>query len=161
MQINRFAQYVSELGGKDFSVLSFKSQDDLRTQLAQIPGLPFDVQRIEFYEQGEDELHADAREIHRRLGGRVLFVSHWDTDHKGRRIPQRTVIRNALNRLVLDDGVFFLDPTPYTRRAKDAFIDLGHYAEWFKPIMGRVIANRLSEVIGVEPQELVAVPAGA
>lgn len=155
MQINRFAQYIGELAGTQFNALSFKSQDDLRAQLAPIPGLPIDAQRIEFYEQGEEEICVDLREIHRQLGGRVLFVCHWDTDLKGRKIAQRTVVRNALNRLVMDDGFFYLDPTPYARRVPDVFVNQGHYADWFKPIMGRILANRLSEVIGVEPLDLV------
>jgi hypothetical protein len=161
LQINRFGSYVRDLAGPDFSSPNFKSQAALRAQLAQIPNLPFDSERIEYYEQAEDELYADALAIHRQLGGRVLFVSHWDTDHKGAKIGQRTVIRNALNRLALDEGVFFLDPTPYARRTPGAFVDLGHYADSFKPIIGRVIANRLSEVMGVEPLDLVAAPAGS
>ncbi len=159
MQINKFAQYVQELGGADFNALSFKSQEALRGRLAQIPDLTFDGARIEFYEQGEDEVYADALEINRRLGGRALFVCHWDVDQLGRTIPQRSVIRKALSRLAMDEGVFFLDPTPYVKRSPGAFKDLGHYADPFKPVMGRILANRIGEMIGGESSELGS-PAG-
>lgn len=154
MQINKFAQYVQELGGSDFNALSFKSQQALRERLAQVPDLTFDASRIEFYEQDEDEVYADTLEINRRLGGRALFVGHWDVDQLGRPIPQRSIIRKALSRLALDEGVLFFDPTPYVKRAPGAFKDLGHYADPFKPVIGRILANRLSDLIDVEASEL-------
>lgn len=146
LQINRFFTYVSGVAGTEYNALSFKSQEALRDGLNGIPTLPLNVNEVEFYEQSEDEVYADALKIKEVLGGRVLFVCHWDTDRDGRLIPQRTTVRRALARLAIDHGAFVLDPTPYVKQHGNAFVDLGHLSEEFKTNMASILSNRLAEI---------------
>lgn len=153
LQINRFFTYVSGVAGAQYNALSFKSQEALRDGLRGIPTLPLNADELEFYEQSEDEVYADALKIKEILGGRVLFVCHWDTDRHGRLIPQRTTVRRALARLAIDHDAFVLDPTPYVKQHGNAFADLGHFSEEFKTNMANILGNRLAEIASCLPGE--------
>lgn len=76
----------------------------------------------------------------------VLFVSHFLENYDGAAIPQRKVIREALEHVVACyPTTAFFDPTPHVAAAgrREVLKDLGHYKEEFEAVISQLLVAKL------------------
>lgn len=149
LQINRFFKFCTQYSPVLLNALSFSSEDALRHGLSQCTDLPMNIDEINFYEQSEDEIAADIIEIHRILNGKVIFVSHFDTDQFGNSITQRRKIINAMSTVSIRNGIKIFDPTPHLKAfgIEKAVIDLGHYTPEFQTEMSKILSHEVNGLV--------------
>jgi hypothetical protein len=149
LQISRFFVFCSTFSQSKLWHSIFFGEAELKAALRALPGLPLDVDDISYYEQEEEELMADLREIYRQLQGRVLFVSHFNCDEAGAPIWQRSLIRQCLARLQAETSVALFDPTPAMKEfgIAQAMQDQSHYTAPFEEKISQLLVSTLKEIV--------------
>lgn len=149
LQINRFFTYCSEFTPSAVNAVTFSSEVALKKVLHACQDLPVDVDALQYYEQSEEELMADLLELHRLLEGRVLFVSHFNTDKQGKQVWQRQRIVDCLARLHAGSGAHVFDPTAAMKQygPERAMVNMGHYTPEFQAIIAQLLSDRIGAIV--------------
>ena len=156
LQINRVRELLTKVGveEKAFNLLFKPSAavETLRADLAaQIKGRGSKLARDlikngNFYELDNRRLIAALLELRGLIDRPVLFVGFFTQNFDGADIPQRVLIRNALDKVAgASRQTGFFDPTRFILAdgPEVALLDLGHYNKAYEP----VVAEKLAAII--------------
>ncbi|KQN15827.1 hypothetical protein ASE79_03650 [Sphingomonas sp. Leaf28] len=156
LQINRLKEIVKERAGvRNEAVVTTSPRFAAVLALARSVSEgsdPVSVALREFddFEQSPDDFYAAARSILDRLPMPVLLVPHVNLTSTGNPIPQRQIIRDALERIAGEsENIRFYDPTALVRDVGygAAMADSAHYQEDFELAMGEQLAAQIKGLL--------------
>ena len=159
LQINRLKEIVKERAGvRNEAVVTTSPRFAAVLALARSVSEgsdPVSVALREFndFEQSPDDFYAAARSILDRLPMPVLLVPHVNLTSAGNPIPQRQIIRDALERIAGEsENIHFYDPTALVRDVGygAAMADSAHYQEDFELAMGEQLAAEIRSLINTQ-----------
>ena len=159
LQINRLKEIVKERAGvRNEAVVTTSPRFAAVLALARSVSEgsdPVSVALRDFndFEQSPDDFYDAARSILDRLPMPVLLVPHVNLTSTGNPIPQRQIIRDALERIAGEsDNIRFYDPTALVRDVGygAAMADSAHYQEDFELAMGKQLAAEIRSLLNTQ-----------
>ncbi len=104
--------------------------------------------RAEMHVQTRDDLVTGMTDIAKKLQRPVIFVPHVNVvKDDGSHIPERALIRDAMQTVAERGVAQMFDPTPYVYEAgyDTAMVDSGHYRPDFELVIGRKLVDFVNE----------------